>query len=237
MFEDSTFETNGRIRTRSRNWMLAAFAFNSSILLALIVFPIIFPQALPHQMITYLMEAPMPPHAQQQPQQPAHAAQAVADTQESLFLAPRIIPISISTENEPEGLPNVLIPGHDLAEGVPGGDPGPAFPGNTVHPIVHQEHIGPMAVPSSVVSGLLLQKVVPQYPRFAIATRTEGTVTLAAIISKTGTIENLRVVSGPPMLRQAALDAVKYWRYQPYLLDGQPVEVETTVNVVFSLAG
>jgi protein TonB len=60
-------------------------------------------------------------------------------------------------------------------------------------------------------------------------------VTLQATISKTGTIENLRVASGPPMLQQAALDAVKSWRYRPYLLDGQPVEVETTVNVIFSL--
>jgi len=55
------------------------------------------------------------------------------------------------------------------------------------------------------------------------------------MISKTGTIENLRVASGPPMLQQAAIDAVKQWRYRPYLLDGQVVEVETTVNVVFKL--
>ena len=58
---------------------------------------------------------------------------------------------------------------------------------------------------------------------------------LAATISKQGTIENLRVVSGPAMLQQAALDAVKTWRYRPYLLNGDPVAVETTVNVVFNL--
>jgi protein TonB len=60
-------------------------------------------------------------------------------------------------------------------------------------------------------------------------------VVLQAVISKTGTIENLRVVSGPPLLQQAALDAVKQWRYRPYLLNGEPIEVETTVNVVFTL--
>jgi protein TonB len=65
--------------------------------------------------------------------------------------------------------------------------------------------------------------------------RVEGTVELAATISKTGTIANLRVVSGPPALQQAAFDAVSNWRYRPYLLNGQPVDVETTVNVVFSL--
>jgi protein TonB len=60
---------------------------------------------------------------------------------------------------------------------------------------------------------------------------------LQATISKSGSIENLRVISGPPMLQQAALDAVRSWRYKPYLLNGDPVEVETTVNVVFNLGG
>ena len=63
----------------------------------------------------------------------------------------------------------------------------------------------------------------------------QGALTLQATISKNGTIENLRAVSGSPMLQQAAMDAVKTWVYRPYLLDGQPVEVETTINVVFSL--
>jgi protein TonB len=62
-------------------------------------------------------------------------------------------------------------------------------------------------------------------------------VILQATISKTGTIENLRVVSGPAMLQQAALDAVRNWRYKPYLLNGDPVEVDTQVNVIFSLGG
>jgi len=60
---------------------------------------------------------------------------------------------------------------------------------------------------------------------------------LQATISKVGSIQNLRVISGPPMLQQAALDAVRSWRYKPYLLNGDPVEVETTVNVVFNLGG
>ncbi len=76
---------------------------------------------------------------------------------------------------------------------------------------------------------------MPPYPAIAKAAGVQGTVILQATISKSGTIENLRVVSGPAMLQQAALDAVKTWRYRPYLLNGQPVEVETTVNVVFSL--
>ena len=63
----------------------------------------------------------------------------------------------------------------------------------------------------------------------------QGTVVLQAIISKAGTIENLQIISGPQMLQQAAIDAVKTWRYRPYLLNNQPVEVETTVSVIFKL--
>jgi protein TonB len=86
-----------------------------------------------------------------------------------------------------------------------------------------------------VVEGLLISKNIPVYPRIAVAMHAEGTVVLQATISKAGTIENLRVVSGPPVLQQSAIDAVKTWRYRPYLLGGEPVEVETTVNVIFTL--
>jgi protein TonB len=90
-------------------------------------------------------------------------------------------------------------------------------------------------VSTGTAEGLLIHKTLPVYPPIAIAARAEGTVILAATISKAGTIENLRIVGGPPLLQRAALDAVSTWRYRPYLLDGQPVEVETTVNVVFTL--
>jgi len=84
---------------------------------------------------------------------------------------------------------------------------------------------------------MLLQKTQPMYPPIAKAARVSGTVVLQATISKTGTIENLRVISGPAMLQQSAMEAVKSWRYRPYLLNNEPVEVETTVNVVYSLGG
>jgi protein TonB len=84
---------------------------------------------------------------------------------------------------------------------------------------------------------MLLQKTMPVYPPIAKAARVSGTVVLQATISKQGTIENLHVISGPAMLQQSAMDAVRQWRYKPYLLNGEPVEVETTVNVIFSLGG
>ena len=82
-----------------------------------------------------------------------------------------------------------------------------------------------------------MNKTTPIYPPIAKAARVPGTVVLQATISKQGTIEDLHVVSGPAMLQQAALDAVRQWRYRPYLLNNEPVEVETTVNVIFTLGG
>jgi periplasmic protein TonB len=85
------------------------------------------------------------------------------------------------------------------------------------------------------MAGNLLSRTLPQYPAIPRAAHIQGVVVLQATISKNGSIENLRVVSGPPLLRQAAIDAVQAWRYKPYLLNGDPVEVETTINVVFNL--
>jgi protein TonB len=92
-------------------------------------------------------------------------------------------------------------------------------------------------ISAGVAVGMLLQKTPPVYPPIAKAARVSGVVVLQATISKTGSIEGLHVVSGPAMLQQAALDAVKTWRYRPYLLNNEPVEVETTVNVIFTLGG
>jgi protein TonB len=100
---------------------------------------------------------------------------------------------------------------------------------------VHAAPSGPVRISSGVASSILIYKVLPIYPPIAKVAGVQGTVSLSATISKQGTIENLRVVSGPPMLQKAALDAVSAWRYRPFLLNGEPVAVETTVNVVFNL--
>jgi protein TonB len=96
---------------------------------------------------------------------------------------------------------------------------------------------GPVRVSSGTVAGLLLSNPSPVYPPIAKAAHVQGVVVLHAIISKQGTIENLTVQSGPPMLTGAAVDAVKRWRYKPYLLNGDPTEVETTINVNFTFGG
>jgi protein TonB len=87
-----------------------------------------------------------------------------------------------------------------------------------------------------VTKGLLIQKIEPTYPPLARAARVQGEVVLSAVIDSNGQINNLQLVSGHPMLVPAAISAVKQWRYKPYLLNGQPVEVETTITVIFSLS-
>jgi periplasmic protein TonB len=236
MFEDSTFESNGRIRTRSRGWMVAAFVFNGSILLALVLIPLIYPEALPRQVMSLLLEAPRPP-APQQPAPPPKQAQAfrgVPQMDGATLIAPRMIPITIAQITGPEspapmnGLPmGVDADGNAAAEG--------AFHAQRHVSVAPAAPKGPVHLSSGVVSGMLLKKTTPIYPPIAVAARVEGTVVLAAAISASGTIQNLRVVSGHPMLQQAAMDAVSNWHYRPFLLNGQPVEVETTINVIFTL--
>ena len=232
MFEDSTFESAGRIRTRSRRWMIAAFTFNTSILLALILIPLIRPEALPHQFMTFLMTAPAP-----QPPEPTPPAVQTArppmQMYDGHFFAPSTIPDHIVMLERPD--PPLLTGPESLGPNpaTTGDDP---FGRRPVVTVVHPE-VKTLRVSTAVEEGLLIRKTMPVYPPIAKAAGVSGTVALAATISKTGTIENLRVTGGPAMLQRAALDAVSTWLYRPYLLDGKPVEVETTVNVIFTLGG
>jgi protein TonB len=128
--------------------------------------------------------------------------------------------------------------------GVPGGIPGGQM-GGVIGGIISST---PVAVPKvatpqrvrvsqGVTQGLLIKKVQPNYPPLARQARIQGSVLLQAEISKDGTIENLRLISGHPMLAPSAIEAVKQWRYKPYILNGEPVEVETQITVNFTLGG
>ena len=101
-------------------------------------------------------------------------------------------------------------------------------------PVVAAAHAKPV-ISSGVAAGMLIQKIPPVYPPAAKLARISGTVVLQATISKDGKIRDLRVLSGSEVLRPAAVDAVKDWRYRPFLLNNEPVEVETSINVVFNL--
>ncbi len=93
----------------------------------------------------------------------------------------------------------------------------------------------PLKVSEGVLDGQLMVRIEPRYPPLALQTRQEGSVLLHAIIGRDGRISSLQVVSGSPLFVQAAIGAVKEWRYRPTLLNGEPVEVETSIAVTFRL--
>ena len=235
MFEDSTFETMGRIQTRSRGWMMATLAFNSSILLALAIIPILHPEMLPQITNAIRMDAPAPVEEPTRVMRTEQAPSAQTEIPNGVILAPRLIPSQPWIPGKGQD-PGPIGP-VDLGGGPNGmGSQDNPFNGRSPHPDVRQvvpattQHVS-----SGVMQGMLIYKVVPTYPAIAQAIHASGAVVLQATISKTGAIENLHVVEGLPILRQAALDAVKQWRYRPYMLNGQPVDVETTVDVNFTL--
>jgi len=98
-----------------------------------------------------------------------------------------------------------------------------------------QQEKRPLKLSEGVLQAQLVSRIEPRYPPLALQTRQEGTVVLHAIISRDGRINAVEVVSGSPLFLQAALDAVRQWRYRPTLLNGEPVEVETTITVMFRL--
>ncbi len=234
MFEDSTFESNGKIKTRSRFWMIATLGVNGTILMALILIPLIHPEALPRLSMPLLMCAPPPPPSRPPVPAPAHSITSAPQVDTIRLYVRPIIGAQIAANTEPDGPPTPGVPNMGDETGIPSGT-GEIFHEHSSPPLVHPDVPARVRVPSTVEAAMILQKTLPTYPVIAKAAGVQGTVVLAATISKAGTIENLRVVSGQPMLQQAALDAVKTWRYKPYLLDGQPVEVETSINVVFTM--
>jgi len=90
---------------------------------------------------------------------------------------------------------------------------------------------------SSMLEGNLIRRVQPVYPPLARTAHIQGSVLVYALISKAGTMENVHAISGHPMLVPAAIDAVSQWRYRPYILNSEPIEVETQITVNFLLAG
>ena len=204
--------------------------------------PLIYTQALPEQQMLKILEAPSPPPGRA----PVQAAQSeprmqhqVRELSDSVLREPSRIPRTTQlVRDEPsaaEGPPNMdgFIPG-----GIPGGVPNAALtefaravPSNIVQPSPPQK----LRISSGVAAGMLVLQIKPLYPRLAMQARVQGTVVLQAVIGKDGTVRDLRVISGHPLLVAAAMDAVKQWRYRPYLLNNEPVEVDTQVNVNFTL--
>jgi len=143
---------------------------------------------------------------------------------------------STSEASAPKTTTAANIPADCGATGVAGAAYGVA--GASANPsATNTGPTGPVRVRSGVVAGMMLSKVNPVYPAEARKAGVQGVVIMHAIISKTGTIEDLKVISGPELLQQAAVDAVQRWTYSPYILDCKPVEVETSITVNFTFGG
>jgi protein TonB len=161
---------------------------------------------------------------------------------EGKMVAPRFVPREILQVDEPSAPPPIDLGGLR----VPGGTGDSTAPNavldsvgrgiNFIVPPPPAPSTHPLGV-SRMMEGNLIYRVQPQYPTLARQARIQGVVALRAMISREGKIENLQVVSGHPMLVQSAMDAVRQWRYRPYYLNNEPVEVETQVTVNFTLSG
>lgn len=241
MFEDSILE----LRTKKRSpWAtMFSFVFQIGLVCVMILIPLIYTEALPkQQLMTFLVAPPPPPPPPPPPaaQPIVHVQKVVSELDNGELRTPTKIPKKILiTEDKEQPVASSGVVG-----GVPGGVPGGQM-GGVIGGIISST---PVAVPkvatpqrvrvsAGVTEGLLIHKVQPQYPPLARSARIQGTVVLQAVIGKDGTIQNLRAVSGHPMLTPAAIDAVKQWRYKPYFLNGEPVEVDTQITVNFTLAG
>ncbi len=246
MFEDSLIESGGRLKTKRGVTTTVSFIVQLMLLGLLILIPLIYTEALPkQQLMTFLVAPPPPPPP---PPPPAAAVvkvvkQIQSDIINGQLRTPTKIPEKIQMIKEEEA-PAPVMSASGVVGGVPGGIPGGQM-GGVLNGIISST---PVAVPKAatpsrvrvsqgVSTGLLIKKVQPSYPPLARQARIQGHVLLQAEISKDGTIENLKVISGHPMLSPAAIEAVKQWRYKPYLLNGEPVAVETQVDVNFTLSG
>jgi periplasmic protein TonB len=245
MFEDSLIESGGRLKTK-RGWTsMLSFLIQIMIIGIMVLIPLIFTEALPKtQLMTFLVAPPPPPPPPPPAAAPVRVVKQIqTDIVNGGLRTPTKIPQKVQMIKEDEAPPPAMATS-GVVGGVPGGVPGGQM-GGIIGGIVSST---PMAVPkvatpqrvrvsSGVSTGLLVRKVNPNYPPLARQARIQGQVILQAEISKTGDIQNLRLISGHPMLAPAAIEAVKQWKYKPYLLNGEPVEVETTVQVNFTLAG
>jgi protein TonB len=246
MFEDSLIESGGRLSTKRGMTTTISFVLQVILVGILILLPLLYTEALPkQQLMTFLVAPPPPPPP---PPPPAAAPVKVIKQIQSEIIngqlrTPTKIPEKVQMIKEEEAPPPQMAMG-GVVGGVPGGVPGGQM-GGVIGGIISST---PVAVPKvaapqrvrvsqGVSQGLLVRKVQPAYPPLARQARIQGQVVLQAVISKTGSIEGLRLVSGHPMLAPAALEAVKEWKYKPYYLNGEPVEVETQITVIFSLSG
>ena len=252
LFADSLLETPGEQRARRASATVFSILFQCSLVGVLLLIPLLFTEVLPRQQLMTFLTAPPPPPPPPPPAAPEAASRKVvkvaSDISNGQLRTPTRIPKKVQIIKEDDAPPPVMATG-GVVGGVPGGIPGGQMGGviggiiSSTSSLAAVPKLGPKVVTpiqrvrisQGVTKGLLTYRIEPTYPTVAREARIHGEVVLTALIDKDGNIENLQLVSGHPMLAPAAINAVKQWRYKPYLLNGQPVEVETTITVNFEL--
>jgi protein TonB len=240
MFEDSLIESGNRLKTHRGRTALFSFGMQAILVGILVLIPLLITEALPKQQLTTFLVAPPPPPPPPPPAAPVHIVRQVqTDIVNGQLRTPTKIPQKVQMIKEDAAPPPMGVVG-GVAGGIPGGSAGGVIGGiigstNVAVPKVAAPQ--KVRVSSGVSAGNLIRQVKPQYPSIARTAHIQGNVVLEAEISKEGDVVNLHVISGPPLLQQAALEAVKQWKYRPYLLNGEPVTVETQVTVIFSFGG
>ncbi len=240
MFEDSLIESGNKLKTKRGVTSMVAFIFEIALIGIMVLIPLLFTEALPKAQLMMSLVAPPPPPPPPPPPTVVHVVKQVqTNIINDQLRTPTKIPKKIEMIKEDAAPP-------PMTAGVVGGiDNGPGQVGGVIGGIISST---PVAVPKvatpqrirvsmGVTQGLKIRDVKPSYPALARQARIQGTVVLQAVISKEGSIEGLKVLSGHPMLVPAAIDAVKQWKYKPYILNGEPVEVDTQVTVNFTLGG
>jgi len=253
MFEQTFVEGEGKT---NKTWtVLVSFIGQIILILIAVIIPMIYFDALPKSQLTSFLVAPPPPPPPPPP--PAAAPVKVVKVIPRQFdagrlMAPKTIPKEIAVIKEEELPPPTA--GVGVVGGVPGGVPG-GTPGGVIGGIIGSV---PTAAPppppppkadapkpatpqrirvgGNVQAAKIVRQPKPIYPPLAKQARISGVVRFNAVIGKDGTIQNLQLVSGHPLLVQSAQDAVKQWVYQPTLLNGEPVEVVTQIDVNFTLS-
>lgn len=237
---DNTLRSSGDELSRRGLTALTSFGLQALVVAALLVFPLLRPMGLP------ALRALSTPVSLGRPLGEAPVvgthgrAGAILPANPPIMLMPSLrFPSGPQTAGD-DGPPQVGPAG--ITTGVYGpGDPSGVLSsaGSGARPIMPAAPVA-VAAPihiSHMSEGDLVHKILPAYPPLARSARIQGQVVLQAVISKQGTIENLRVVAGHPMLVPAAIEAVRQWRYRPYFLNNEAVEVETQITVNFSLGG
>lgn len=237
MFEDSLLESSGRIRTNQKWTTPLSFLVQALLVGILVLIPLILTEGLPTRLLMSAIVAPPPPPPPPPPPAPVQHVPRVSEIVNGALRTPSKIPKRVEMIKEDEAPPPSSGVVGGVVGGVPGGSAGGVLGGLISSTAPPPKVAAPtkLRISSGVAEGNLINKVEPPYPAMAKIAHVQGDVVLQALISKQGSIENLRAVSGHPILIQAAMDAVKQWRYRPYMLNGEPVEVETTITVRFHM--